>query len=62
MASWNLECSSCHKLFRHSEIEDTLINRYLPEKPSFPEGSTELRCPHCGYKAIYQRHQLRYRG
>ena len=30
MASWMLDCANCHKTFQHSEIEDTLTNRYLP--------------------------------
>jgi DNA-directed RNA polymerase subunit RPC12/RpoP len=62
MASWHLECTNCHQSFQHSRIEDTLQNKFFPEKPSFPEGGAEFRCPHCDHKATYQQHQLTYRA
>jgi hypothetical protein len=33
---------------------------FLPEKPEFPEGGSELECPNCGHKDTYQRHELVY--
>jgi hypothetical protein len=60
MASWNLDCGNCHKPFQHSEIEDTLINSFLPAKPMFAEGGAPLRCPHYGHQTTYQQHQLHY--
>jgi DNA-directed RNA polymerase subunit RPC12/RpoP len=60
MASWNLDCVNCRKPFRHSEIEDILMNKYFPAKPKFPEGGAPFRCPHCGHEATYQQHQLTY--
>lgn len=62
MASWNLQCPNCYKLFHYSDIEDSLINMLFAEaKPGFPEGGAELKCPNCGFKSIYQRNQLFYR-
>jgi DNA-directed RNA polymerase subunit RPC12/RpoP len=60
MASWMLDCTNCQKPFQHSEIEDTLINRYFPAKPKFPESGAAFRCPHCGHQATYQQHHLTY--
>ncbi len=62
MASWNLECTNCHKTFWHSAVKEDLTNLYLPEKPIFPDGGAAFQCPHCGHKATYQRHQLCYRN
>jgi hypothetical protein len=33
---------------------------FMPEKPEFPNGESELECPNCGHKDIYQRHELVY--
>ena len=60
MPSWNLACANCHRMFQHSEIEDTLINSYWPKKPDFPTDGSEIQCPHCGRQELYQQHQLFY--
>jgi DNA-directed RNA polymerase subunit RPC12/RpoP len=59
--SWELECSSCGSNFTHSKIEDAgILNYLLPVKPEFPPGGSELDCPNCGHRAIYQRADLTY--
>ncbi len=61
MATWNLTCAHCREFFQHSVIEDTLPNFYLADKPAFPRGGSEIECPNCGRKAVYQRNQLQFR-
>jgi hypothetical protein len=61
MAVWEIECANCHKHFTHSQIPDELMNYYVPLKPPFPDGRSELECPHCCEKSVYQQHQLIYR-
>jgi DNA-directed RNA polymerase subunit RPC12/RpoP len=60
MATWQLECSHCKKKFDHSSVDETGLNVFFPEKPKFPEGGSELQCPHCGNTATYQRYELTY--
>lgn len=60
VASWQLECLNCKKKFLHSQIDDVVSNFFFPSKPEFPEGGSELECPHCGTRATYQRYQLTY--
>lgn len=60
MSTWQLSCVSCNKKFHHSDVDETGVNGLFPIKPEFPEGRSELECPHCGTKAPYQRHQLTY--
>jgi len=61
MASWVLNCAKCESKFAHSTIEDADLGSYfLPPKPQFPDGGAELECPNCGYKATYQRTDLKY--
>jgi hypothetical protein len=43
-------------------IADTLANFYFPTRPDFPDGGSELDCPHCGTKSTYKREDLIYRG
>jgi DNA-directed RNA polymerase subunit RPC12/RpoP len=63
MPDWVLHCVNCRKQFFHSKIEDTgLLSLHLESKPNFSSGGDELKCPHCGSKAFYQRHQLTYRA
>jgi hypothetical protein len=61
MSRWVLECGKCLSRFTHSTIEDAgLVGYFLPPKPQFPEGGTELECPKCGYRGTYQRTDLKY--
>ena len=63
MPSWVLRCKGCKKEFRHSMIEDTEISSYfLPNKPEFPVGGSEMECPNCGEKSMFQRTDLLYRS
>src|SRR5208282_1500190 len=48
MASWMLRCAKCNVAFAHSAITAThLLDYFLPEKPEFPAGGSELKCPNC---------------
>ncbi len=60
VATWQLECVHCKKKFRHSEVDETTLDIFLPAKPEFPAGGSEIACPHCGKTATYQRYQLTY--
>ena len=61
MAIWVLSCTSCKAEFEYSKINQDGIEYFqLPMKPDFPSGGRALVCPECGYKAIYQRINLRY--
>jgi hypothetical protein len=61
MASWVLDCAKCELKFTHSMIEDAgLVSYFLTPKPQFPPGGSEFACPNCGYKAMYQRTDLKY--
>ena len=60
MPTWELGCVSCKEKFHHSAVDETGVNSLFPIKPEFPEGGSELACPHCGAKATYQRHELTY--
>jgi DNA-directed RNA polymerase subunit RPC12/RpoP len=63
MPNWVLHCVNCRKEFVHSKIEDDgLLSIYPESKPNFSPGGDELKCPHCGRKAFYQRYQLTYRA
>jgi hypothetical protein len=46
----------------HSQIDEGVLNFFIPNKPEFPEEGSALECPHCGTKAVYQRHQLTYQA
>jgi hypothetical protein len=60
---WVIDCRNCRATFIHSEIGvDRKLNDYLyPTKPEFPAEGTELECPSCRTKAIYERTDLRYK-
>jgi DNA-directed RNA polymerase subunit RPC12/RpoP len=63
MASWQLACVNCKRNFTQSLIDETsLANFYLALKPVFPVKGSEFECPHCGYKATYQRFELLYKA
>lgn len=62
VATWQLECVHCKKKFRHSDVDETTLDIFLPAKPEFPSGGSELECPHCGKTATYQRYQLTYQA
>jgi DNA-directed RNA polymerase subunit RPC12/RpoP len=62
MAIWQLECVNCNKTFEHSIVDESGLAMFFPPKPEFPEGGSELQCPHCGHKAKYQRYQLTYQA
>jgi hypothetical protein len=63
MASWVVQCSNCQSHFTHSEIPDEgFPSLSLPDKPQFPAGGSELKCPHCGHTDTYQRTDLLYRS
>jgi len=67
MAHWVLSCLGCQQQFPHSEIRHEDSNFLSSpfgiffDKPPFPEDGLELKCPHCGQKSVYQRHQLTLR-
>jgi rubredoxin len=59
MESWALACKGCGHVFKHSETEETLENRFLPAKPQLPlEGNTS-ECPNCKAEFSYQTFNLR---
>jgi hypothetical protein len=61
MASWGLHCVKCERSFAHAPIPDASIADYfLPIKPDFPDGGSEVKCPNCGHIALYQRSDLTY--
>jgi DNA-directed RNA polymerase subunit RPC12/RpoP len=63
MASWGLRCVKCGRSFMHSPIADEHIDDYFfPPKPEFPTPGSELKCPNCGYTALYQRSDLIYQA
>jgi hypothetical protein len=62
MATWVLTCENCQKQFHHSEIADTLESLFIAPKPHFPPGGSQLECPNCHHKAVYQRVELMYRS
>ena len=62
MAFWQLECANCKKEFDHSPVKVTSVEDiFLPRKPEFPPGGSELECPHCKTMGVYNRHQLTFR-
>jgi uncharacterized C2H2 Zn-finger protein len=62
MPTWTLSCPHCTRSFEHSKIEVKKMVDYLwPEKPKFPEGGSDIKCPHCGQVAKYQRTDLLYK-
>jgi hypothetical protein len=63
MASWVLSCNNCNSIFEHSKIDRTgLANYFMPLKPEFPPGGSEVQCPKCGKKAAYQKSALTYQA
>jgi len=63
MASWVLQCEKCRKKFFHSEIADSLESLlFVPPKPEFPSKGSEIECPNCHAKALYQRVELTYQA
>jgi hypothetical protein len=49
--------------FDHAEIvTDSLENFFFAPKPSFPPGGSEIECPNCHDKAVYQRVELMYQA
>jgi DNA-directed RNA polymerase subunit RPC12/RpoP len=60
MPYWALHCEKCRRKFDHAEIADSVENFYLAPKPPFPPGGSEIECPNCHHKAIYQRVELTY--
>jgi len=51
MVRWTLKCENCGFPFTHSLIDDSSApNFFLPEKPDFPVGGSELECPNCGHE------------
>jgi len=54
-AAWSASLPLC------TPIADTHIADYFfPEKPEFPAGGSEWKCPHCGHTTRYQRTDLVY--
>ena len=61
MPNWVLECSNCQTVFTHSIVDETgMLGYFLPLKPGLPPSGSQLECPHCGFKATYQRTDLIY--
>jgi DNA-directed RNA polymerase subunit RPC12/RpoP len=60
MAAWAFKCVNCGKDFGHSAIAFTdAVSYVFPLKPSHEP--TELKCPHCGHKAVYKQSDYVYR-
>jgi uncharacterized Zn finger protein (UPF0148 family) len=54
-------CPSCEMKFQFARIDDSRAqDRLLPLKPLFPIIGLEIKCPHCGHRATYQRTDLIY--
>jgi DNA-directed RNA polymerase subunit RPC12/RpoP len=63
MPSWIVNCDECNSKITHSPIEYSgIVSYFLPLKPDLEPQGTELECPECGEKAIYQRSDLRYQA
>lgn len=67
MAQWVLGCKNCGKDFKHSGISNELFSQHIDvrgwvDKPAFPVGGEELKCPHCNEMSLYQRYMLRFVG
>ena len=63
MPSWTVTCSDCGSKITHSKIEFIdASSYYLPRKPEIKSTGSEMSCPHCGKRAIYQRSDLRYQA
>jgi hypothetical protein len=61
MAKWTLECRKCWALFEYLPAgEQTFADYFLPTKPDFPPGGSDIKCPNCGHVARYQRTDLIY--
>ena len=60
MASCGLTRKSCGRVFKHSEIDNTLENCFFPVKPQLPPGSAKSACPICKAEFSYPRDDLRY--
>jgi Zn finger protein HypA/HybF involved in hydrogenase expression len=61
MARWTLTCKQCSEEFTHSQMSESLVVFFIPEKPKFPPEGLERECPKCHAKSIYQRTELVYR-
>jgi hypothetical protein len=63
MASWVLSCRNCKSELEYSKIADVgLANYFMPLKPEFPPHGIECECPNCGYKAFYQKTDIKYQA
>ena len=63
MASWVLACVNCQRDIEQAKIDNRALLDYLePQKPMFPEGGREVECPNCGYRWVYRRNEMVYRG
>jgi predicted nucleic-acid-binding Zn-ribbon protein len=63
MANWVLSCRKCKTNFEHSKIAVAgLANYFIPLKPEFPPDGIERECPNCGYKAFYQKTDIKYQA
>jgi hypothetical protein len=61
MPNWMLSCPKCNRQFVHSAIDaKTLESSFFSPKPNFPTSGSELTCPNCQHKTIYQRVELTY--
>ena len=61
MPRWMLMCLNCEIKFQYAPIDDSRTqDRLLPLKPLFPIIGLEIKCPHCGHQATYQRTELFY--
>lgn len=57
-----LPCAKCKTPFAYFAIADAGASDYfLPAKPEFSVSGSELECPNCGHKAVYQRTDLIYK-
>src|SRR5207245_2309887 len=65
-ARWIVTCPKCKKEFTHTDIRAMATgvgtrNLFVSlQKPTMPEGGTELKCQHCGKPSTYRRFDLLY--
>jgi len=64
MPRWIVDCAHCREEFTHTDIDKIggvfARDPSWPPKPEFPEGGTELKCPHCKEASTYRAVDLRY--
>jgi hypothetical protein len=60
MASWDLTCANCRKLFTHCEAGERTVDLHFAEQPKFPTEGLECECPYCHVISLYHKFDLIY--